>query len=103
LLARVNGLLSGALADESFVLSQSYYFGGLVDRPAEVIVNRGHRVDHLNDLDTLARYQRGSSEPAKPKSSRAAPAGLREADENPVLLAEGWRRVLRLLRSAALA
>jgi hypothetical protein len=37
-LARVNGLLGGVLAGESFVLSQSYYFGGLVDRPAEVIV-----------------------------------------------------------------
>lgn len=106
-LARVNGLLGGVLADESFVLSQSYYFGGLIDRPAEVIVNRGRRVDLLNDLDALARYQHGSPEPTKPKPPRTAPAGLPENDENPlllgrrenddspVLLAEAWRRVQR--------
>jgi hypothetical protein len=104
-LARINGLLGGLLADESFVLSQSYYFGGLVDRPAEVIVNRGRRIDLLNDLDAVARYQRGSPEPTKPKIPRTASAGLRQNDEsqllsglrenddNPVLLAEGWRRV----------
>jgi hypothetical protein len=104
-LARINGRLGGVLAGESFVLSQSYYFGGLVDRPAEVIVNRGCRVDLRNDLDALARYKGGSLEPTKPKASRTAPAGLpkndknpqlvglRETDDNPVLLAEGWRRV----------
>ena len=106
-LARVNGLLGGVLADESFVLSQSYYFGGLVDRPAEVIVNCGRRVDLLNDLDALARYQHGSPEPTKPKTPRTPSArlrendqnpllvGLRENDNNPVLLAEGWRRIGR--------
>src|SRR5215472_5305025 len=107
LLARVNGLLGGVLGDESFVLSQSYYFGGLVDRPAEVIVNRGHRIDLLNRLDALAFYQRGSPEPPKPKRPHTAtsgpreyagnsvPFGLRENGDNPVLLAEGWRRVAR--------
>jgi hypothetical protein len=110
-LARVNGLLGGVLADESFVLSQSYYFGSLTNRPAEVIVNRGRRVDLLNYLDALALYQHGSSEPKKPKTLRAGPSegirisggidkdslqfGLRENDNNPVLLAEGWRRVER--------
>jgi hypothetical protein len=94
-LARINGRLGGILADESFVLSQAYYFGGFVERPAEVIINRGRRVDLLNDLDALARYQHGSPEPPKPKPPRAAPAGLRENDDNPVLLAEGWRRVER--------
>jgi hypothetical protein len=106
-LARVNGLLGGVLADESFVLSQSYYFGGLVDRPAEVIVNCGRRIDLLDDLDALALYQHGSREPRNPKTPRTAEAGLvknqdnplqfgfRENDENPVLLAEGWRQVRR--------
>jgi hypothetical protein len=106
-LARVNGLLGGGLADESFVLSQSYYFGGLVDRPVGVIVNCGRRVDLLDHLDALARYQHNSLQPPKAKMPRAAPArfrqsdqnaslsGLRENDDNLVLLAEGWYRVQR--------
>jgi hypothetical protein len=106
-LARVNGLLGGVLANESFVLSQSYYFGGLVYRPADVIVNRGRRIDLLSDLDALARYQHGLSEPKKPRPPRitlagthendenSLPLGLRENDDNPVLLAEGWRRIQR--------
>jgi hypothetical protein len=86
-LARINGRLGGTLADESFVLSQAYYFGGLVGCPADVIVNHGRRVDLCDDLDALARYQHGSPEPPKRKRPRTAPAGLRENDDSPVLLA----------------
>jgi hypothetical protein len=92
-LARINGRLGGILADESFVLSQAYYFGGLVGCPADVIVNHGRRVDLCDDLDALARYQHGWHEPPEPKPPRTAPAGLRENDDNPVLLAEGSRRI----------
>jgi hypothetical protein len=94
-LARVNGLLGGVLADESFVLAQSYYFGGLVSRPVEVIVNHGRPVDLLDDLDTIARYQHGLIEPTKPRPPCTEPSRLRENDENPLLLAEGWRRAQR--------
>ena len=72
-------------------------------------MNCGSRVDLLSDLDAIARYQDGSIEPKKPKTARASREarmlphndedpvtfGLRENDENPGLLAEGWRRVQR--------
>ena len=84
----------GVLADESFVLSQAYYFGSIEDKsPITVLISSGRRVDLCEDLDLGARYQHGSPEPPKPKPPRTAPAGLRENDDNPVLLAEGRRRV----------
>ena len=59
LLARVNGALGGILADESFTLSQSYFFGGVAGSEYRVMVTYGDPedgefVDDLDELDNIA-------------------------------------------------
>jgi hypothetical protein len=60
LLARINGVLGGILAAESFTLSQAYYYGALADAvDYKVLVtfddpDDGHCVDELDELDELA-------------------------------------------------
>jgi hypothetical protein len=56
MMARINGLLGGVLAGESFTLSQSYYFGAVGDNPAvQVIELEGDKpVDTLDELDEIA-------------------------------------------------
>jgi hypothetical protein len=55
LLARVNGVLGGALAPESFTLSQSYYYGTVTGRatPQTCIID-GDYIDLRDDLDAGA-------------------------------------------------
>lgn len=48
--ARVNGVLGGVLANESFKLSQSYYFGRVTGREYETEVTDGHYIDLLDHL-----------------------------------------------------
>ena len=111
LVARVNHMLGGIVADESFVLSQSYYFGNVEGRPPiEIIVSeRKTPIDWVHECGAL--FKGGSREPPnkrelqKPKKKRepqkaaekreplGAPEGLVENDGNPVLLAEAARRV----------
>jgi Primase C terminal 2 (PriCT-2) len=55
LVARLNGLFGGVVAEESFVLSQSYYFGSIDNNPAHrtrVLV--GDCIDQRRDLDAGA-------------------------------------------------
>lgn len=59
LLARVNGALGGILADESFTLSQSYYFGRVEGVEYKVLMTFGDAddgscVDDLDELDDIA-------------------------------------------------
>ncbi len=60
LLARVNGVLGGVLAPESFTLSQAYYYGRLTTPGAyQVLVtfddpDAGQCVDELDELDDAA-------------------------------------------------
>lgn len=59
LLARVNGALGGVLANESFTLSQSYYFGEVKGVQYRVYVTyndpeEGNCVDELDELDDIA-------------------------------------------------
>lgn len=60
LVARINGVLGGLLAGESFTLSQAYYFGALTDAPDyRVLVtfddpDEGRCVDELDELDEIA-------------------------------------------------
>jgi hypothetical protein len=55
LVARINGLFVGALAGESFTLSQSYFFGSISGNPShEVVVVEGKAVDIAVELDTSA-------------------------------------------------
>lgn len=59
LLARVNGALGGILADESFTLSQSYYFGRVKGVEYRVMatyddLEEGSFIDELDELDDIA-------------------------------------------------
>jgi hypothetical protein len=63
LVAAVNGLFDGQLAEESFTLSQSYYFGSVDNNPdhrCEVI--DGDFLDQRSDLDQGRLFKNGSSE-----------------------------------------
>lgn len=62
LVARVNGLFGGALADESFRLSQAYFFGSVERQPpVETFLVEGSR--YLNDADDLDAHAIGPSDP----------------------------------------
>jgi hypothetical protein len=55
LVARLNGLFVGALAAESFTLSQSYFFGSLTTSTAhQVVTIEGRFIDAADDLDAEA-------------------------------------------------
>lgn len=68
LVARVNGLFVGALAPESFTLSQSYYFGAVDGAGHEVQLIDGRAIDLCDDLDEHALGR-----PAKPEPVHAPP------------------------------
>lgn len=58
-LARVNGVLGGVLASESFALSQTYYIGPVEGRPYLVVPtfddpDEGEFIDKLDELDQVA-------------------------------------------------
>jgi putative DNA primase/helicase len=56
MLDRVNGALGGILSNESWTLSQAYYFGNVTGRPPiRVEIVEGRSVDLAVDLDTSAR------------------------------------------------
>ena len=75
-LARVNGVLGGVLAGESFTLSQSYYFGGIEGKPPiKPIVIQGKRIDLLDALDGGAVYKHGGNQPEAPRKTAVAPDG----------------------------
>lgn len=64
LLARLNGALGGVLADESFTLSQSYYFGRVQGVEYRVMAtfddpDEGWCIDDLDDLDNIAISKKG--------------------------------------------
>lgn len=50
-LARLNGVLDGKLAGESFTLSQSFYFGSVAGKQPEIWPVDGEFIDLLPDLD----------------------------------------------------
>ena len=52
--ARLNGILSGNLAPESFALSQTYYFGHVTGSPYDTRRVEGRFIDELDELDTNA-------------------------------------------------
>jgi RecA-family ATPase len=66
--ARLNGVLGGVIAAESFTLSQSYYFGFLTNGEGEpigahqVIVVEGTPIDLLTDLDKIAIGKAGKKQ-----------------------------------------
>jgi Primase C terminal 2 (PriCT-2) len=55
LVARVNGLYGGVFGNESFALSQSYYFGSVNHNPTHrAVITKGGCIDLRNDLDAVA-------------------------------------------------
>jgi hypothetical protein len=79
--ARLNGILQGALADESFVTSQAFYFGGLGAAPIVRIIE-GSRVDTCGELD---RGSRGRSGPGRSNGyDRASPFDEFDLYDEPV-------------------
>ena len=74
LTARLNGVLKGAAAAESFVLSQSYYFGSVDHNPAHAVeIIDGDFIDLADDLDAGAIGSPGQA--ARKKRAKAAPEG----------------------------
>lgn len=76
LVARVNGLFVGALADESFTLSQSYFYGSVKGNPShEVVVTEGKAIDLADELDegAIGRPVKPEPEPRPATSPRTAP------------------------------
>jgi P4 family phage/plasmid primase-like protien len=68
LVARLNGILGGILAPESFTLSQSYFYGAIGRNPSHQAVNLpGKPIDEAEELDAGA-----IGKPSKPK---VPPAG----------------------------
>ena len=62
LTARVNGLFNGALAGESFTLSQSYYYGHINNSDHRaVVIDDGDFIDLRTDLDATAVGKKGAS------------------------------------------
>lgn len=72
LMSRLNGLFVGALSNESFTLSQSYYFGAIKGSTGHaVIAVDGRAIDLAGELDLSAI---GRAAPAKPAAAPYEPA-----------------------------
>lgn len=82
LLARVNGLFVGALAHESFTLSQAYYYGAVSPgEHHEVIEVDGRPIDLADELDAGAIYSK-APKPA-PAPTATAPVRLGDGEASP--------------------
>lgn len=75
LVARINGVLGGILAGESFTLSQSYYYGQVEGTEYRVLVtfndpDQGEYIDLLDELDdgAIGKRQAGTAQSAAGKS-----------------------------------
>jgi hypothetical protein len=85
LMARLNGALGGVLADESFTLSQSYYFGAVTGVEYVTLETAGRCIDELPELDDFAIGKDGK--PSEPGNG-ATPGRLTD-DELRTLIVEG--------------
>ena len=84
LMGRLNGIFRGELSVESFVLSQSYYYGRIGDNPShQVEIVDGDPIDTLDELDAIFTPKRGTLPVAGSSSvPRTGPI------DEPALLAE---------------
>jgi KaiC/GvpD/RAD55 family RecA-like ATPase len=63
MLGRLNGLLGGILAGESFTLSQSYYFGSVNNNPYHTVeLIGGTPIDFHDDLDEIWQGRPGTKD-----------------------------------------
>jgi Primase C terminal 2 (PriCT-2) len=82
LVARVNGLFGGIFADESFTLSQAYYYGSVNGNPAhQAVLIDGDFIDQRDDLDTTAFYLGGMGDPELVQHERHESDGYLLADD----------------------
>jgi RecA-family ATPase len=73
LVATINGLLDGQLADESFTLSQSYYFGLVNSNPDHRCeIGDGDFLELRPDLAAGRIFKGGGSEPPKPRDPKSS-------------------------------
>ena len=70
--ARLNGVLGGVIADESFTLSQSYYYGNVGTNSYKVHTTEGACLDQLTTLDATALYKAKSHTPPRPAAQYEA-------------------------------
>ena len=94
MVARLNGVLGGILAGESFTLSRSYYFGSINDRPPpQVEIIDGDYLDLRPDLDAGAtgKPAKVGAEPASTSGTNVVPLII--PGQPPAVLAK--RRALR--------
>ena len=90
LVARLNGILGGVLAGESFTLSQAYYFGSVGKNPDHRVLDvDGRYIDLAADLETTTIAKRGQSRSATlaPASGVAANARALAPGDAEILLA----------------
>lgn len=80
LVARLQGLFVGALAEESFTLSQSYFFGAIAGAGAhEVVTVEGRFIDQADEMDREAIGRRKPSDSEAEPVAAAAPAWAGQA------------------------
>jgi hypothetical protein len=101
MVARVDGLLGGVLAPESFVLSQAYFFGRVGDNPAHRVelVDGTATIDLADELDEIAIGKpngtrngdaRGSANPEAPIRDIKAALAMIPNDDLPWDGDGGW-------------
>jgi hypothetical protein len=84
LLGRLNGLFGGIFGDESFTLSQSYYYGSLNHNPShQVHLIEGTPIDEHDDLDEIWI---GKSNTGESKASATGERTSGPLDEAEILL-----------------
>lgn len=104
LVARINGLFVGALAGESFTLSQSYYFGAVESMDAfhEVVLVEGRAIDLADDLDdhAIGRAAKPVQAPIPPAAPIPRPSASAALDGASILGREALEQRCDDIRNA---
>jgi hypothetical protein len=96
LVARLNGALRGTLADESFNLSLSYYFGKVGDNPNHrVEVIDGDFIDCRDDLDATAIGKKEGDGAGPPKTGSHGQDAIGRTDDEIMELVQQSRQLTR--------
>ncbi len=99
---RVNGALSGALGNESFTLSQSYYFGSVNSNPdhcAEIVY--GDHIDLRDDLDERAIWN--ALEPVRKNDNAFLRTAGKQSSKPPMDVEAALRARRRMVTSTTLS
>ena len=90
LMSRINGVLGGALTGESFVLSQSYFFGGVEGNPPpRCEYTTGEYIDLRDDLDVGAIGKPKRKQEAEPGNSKREGDDVRGFEAHLALMGDG--------------